>query len=95
MYRVYNRAAAKQRISLSDCGDDPCFFLRGEPKVPGPMNPVGGTRGCFTAELRAGAEKEAGFKGAKDCLGPVMISVMPFPLYLSVVLPSITSSPPP
>jgi len=49
-------------ISIKDCGDDPCFFLRAEPKVPGPMNPVGGTRGCFTAELRAGAEKVTGLK---------------------------------
>jgi len=49
-------------ISIKDCGDDPCFFLRGEPKVPGPMNPVGGIRGCFTAEWRAGAEKLTGLK---------------------------------
>jgi len=49
-------------ISIKDCGDDPCYFVRAEPKVPGPMTPVGGSRGCFTAELRAGAEKEAGFR---------------------------------
>jgi len=49
-------------ISIKDCGDDPCYFVRGEPKVPGPMAPVGGSRGCFTAELRAGAEKGTGLK---------------------------------
>jgi len=48
-------------ISIKDCGDDPCFFLRGEPKVPGPI-PVGGVRGCFPAEERAGTEKVTGLK---------------------------------
>jgi len=49
-------------ISIKDCGDDPCYFVRGEPKVPGMVGPVSGTRGCFTAELRAGAEKGTGLK---------------------------------
>jgi len=49
-----------QGISIKDCGDDPCYFIRGEPKVPGRWNPAGGTRGCFTAELRNQAEKGMG-----------------------------------
>jgi len=51
-----------QGISIKDCGDDPCYFIRGEPKVPGRWNPAGGTRGCFTAELRKQAEKGMGMR---------------------------------